>query len=662
MAKSDQPPARLPVFPVVRVAVLVLLALMLVLAAFLAWPAFIRRFQPKSPLAYSPQDGTPTLEPSFTATLSATPTYASVDPTIATPLPTVQFATNRSIDPQTTVFLSVFEAGHAHLFAFLPGSFELIRLTMGDWDDLAPAVSPDGHKLAFASNRSGQYDLYLMDLDTGKLEQLTNTREYESSPSWSPDGLWIAYEAYLDDETGGNLEIAIRPIDGSQPPIRLTNDPAADFSPAWSPGGRQIAYVSTTSGDMEIWLSDLDKSEDRNQNLSNLPYSNEKHPAWSPDGTKILWSSEGPDGIDRLQIWDTQQPDLKPRLLEAGSWPVWSADGQQVMTTFVTPGQTYLTGYSLSDQAVIAPLLRLSGDVLGISWGKGDIAGSLWQEFLPVALSTMPPLWLPRTQEDLVESQGRSSMVDLEGVRAPLPMLQDKADEAFAALRSRLVEEIGWDYLGILENAYVPLTSPLEPGFIDDWLYTGRAIQVNPAPLQAGWMVLAKESYGPETYWRIYLKSRYQDGSQGAPLQALPFDPFARHSGDPLVYENGGYQSREVPSGYWVDFTRLAGEYGWERLPSLSTWKSAFSGLRYNEYYLGEGLDWFSAMLEVYPRIALNTSTPVLSPTPSATPTNTPTFTPTNTRTPYMSPTPTVTSTRRPTSAAIPTQTKRPKD
>jgi len=84
--------------------------------------------------------------------------------------------------------------------------------------------------------------------------------------------------------------------------------------------------------------------------------------------------------------------------------------------------------------------------------------------------------------------------------------------------------------------------------------------------------------------------------------------------------------------------------------------------LRFNEFYLPQGLDWFVAMLEVYPRVALNTSTPVLSPTPSATPTNTPTLTPTNTRTPYMSPTPTVTNTRRPTSPATAAPTKKPRD
>jgi len=643
-------------------AVLVLVALMLLLAAFLVGPSFFGRFRSEGPSTQAVIEDQFTPAPAATATVTLMPASQNVEPELQNTIPIIPSGAVSGADPQSVIFLSMSEAGYAHLFAFLPESLDLRRLTMGDWDDVAPAVSPDGNWLAFSSNRSGQFDLYRMSLETGKVEQLTNTPEYESSPSWSPDGLWLAYESYIADEDGGSLEILIRPVDGSQPALRLTDDPAADFEPTWSPGGREIVYVSTKTGDMEIWLSDLDRSEDRDRNLSNEPNSNERHPAWSPDGTKIVWSAYNQDGIERLNLWDAQQPDLKARPIEIGSWPAWSLDGQKISAAFSTPNQTYLIGYRISDQAALFPLLKMSGEIFGISWGKEAISQTLSQEFAPTTLLTMPPLWLPRMQEEQIDPQGRSAMVELAGVRAPMPMLQDRADEAFIALRGRLADLIGWDFLSILENAYVPFTSPLEPGYIDDWLYTGRAIQVNPAPMQAGWMVVAKEDYGPETYWRIYLKTRHQDGTQGAPLHVMPFDPYSRHSGDPLAYENGGTQSRQIPTGYWIDFTRLAAEYGWERLPSLNTWKSSFSGLRYNEFFLPQGLDWFAAMLEVYPRAALNTSTPVLSPTPSATPTNTPTLTPTTTRTPYLSPTPTITSTRRPTSAATPPPTKKPKD
>ena len=254
----------------------------------------------------------------------------------------------------------------------------------------------------------------------------------------------------------------------------------------------------------------------------------------------------------------------------------------------------------------------------------------------------------------------RVPVVQLPGVQAPFAMLQDRADEAFFALRERVAREIGWDFLAILDQAYVQLTNALNPGFLQDWLYTGRAFQFNSAPVSAGWVATVREDFGSQTYWRIYLRTRFQDGTQGMPLKELPWDFASRHSGDPRAFENGGLQEPAIPAGYWVDFTRLAAAYGWERLPSFSSWRVAYSSIRYNEYVLRQGLDWFSAMLEVYPRQALDTPTPVSSPTITPTFTNTPTHTPTITDTRYIEPSITPSLTRRPSLTPTPSSTRRP--
>jgi hypothetical protein len=66
---------------------------------------------------------------------------------------------------QEIVIFSFEEDAYAHLFMYAPEKMPLTRITSGDWDDITPAPSPDGEKIAFASNRSGFWDLYLLDLE-----------------------------------------------------------------------------------------------------------------------------------------------------------------------------------------------------------------------------------------------------------------------------------------------------------------------------------------------------------------------------------------------------------------------------------------------------------------------------------------------------------------
>jgi len=226
--------------------------------------------------------------------------------------------------------------------------------------------------------------------------------------------------------------------------------------------------------------------------------------------------------------------------------------------------------------------------------------------------------------------------------------------------------------LASLENAYVPLTSALEPGRQQDWLYTGRAFEVNTVPVMAGWMAAVREDHGRETHWRVYLRTRFQDGSQGVPLHDLPWNFDARYSGDPLPYEQGGALAEAVPSGYWVDMTALAAAYDWEALPALANWRTAYSAARFNQFVKTDGLDWKTAMLELYPPEALYTATPFPTPTPTLSPTPwwyksptpTPTITDTPTLTPSVTPTPTATPTasRTPTATSSPTRTPRVTD
>jgi TolB protein len=240
---------------------------------------------------------------------------------------------------------------------------------------------------------------------------------------------------------------------------------------------------------------------------------------------------------------------------------------------------------------------------------------------------------------------GRKGVLSLENVKAPYAFLQDIALDSYDALRRETGKKTGWDFLAQLENAYLPLTEPPEPGGAENWLFTGRGIAVNTLPIQAGWMVVAKEEFNGLPYWRLYLKALKQDGSQGAPITRMIWDFNPRFQGDPLAYEMGGKEV-DPPSGWWVDFTELARRYGWGRLPGMSNWRTYYQGTRFNQFIFDGKTDWQRSMEELYPPEAIATYTPIptITQTPTRTPWKAPTRTSTRTRTPTRTPTPSATT------------------
>lgn len=610
------------------------------LLALVAWPLLeLRQYLPITPLVtFSPEQ--PSRTPTLTTTLEPTelpsPTATQIEPTDpSTPIPAGAHPLLQGL-----IAMAVEDGLYSHLYAYLPEgdtvqlTLPLTRLTSGPWNDSEPAISADGERLVFASDRNGYWDLYVLELATGFVIRLTDTLEYESAPSWSPDGIWVAYETYVEE----NLEVVISPVDGSQPPIRLTDNPAADYSPAWSPDGRQIAFVSNRSGYADIWLANLDQVDEQSfRNLSNTA-GDEAHPSWSHDGTRLAWASVK-EGFHNIYVWDALQTQTQPHLVGGGDWPVFSPDGATLLSGMFQPNRYYLTAYATGQNGLVLSPIAFQGTLHGLDWGPTKSGSKALRDVYKQAASETPePLWQLLLAPS-GEIPGRQQVIELPDVQAPQPNLHDFVDEAFNALRKQLAEEVGWDFLSSLENAYTPLTSPLDPGMGNSWLYTGRAFTVVTVPINAGWMAVVREDFGQETFWRVYLRSRYQDGSAGVPLHNLPWDFNARLDGDVLAYEQGGVVMDRMPQGYWVDLTRLAADYGWERLPALSFWRSSYRATRFNEFVMTGGLDWRTAMLELYPAEVLITPSPVVPPTITLTPT--PRW--------YQSPTPTLTYTPRPT-------------
>jgi TolB protein len=532
------------------------------------------------------------------------------------------------------------EGGFSNIWAYAAGDSDPIPLTWGAWDDRDPAIDPGGERLAFSSNRGGTWDLYLLELRSGEVRQLTYTPGYEGHPTWSPDGVWIAFEAYYD----GDFDIRIIPIEGDQVPIQLTNHPASDTQPAWDPAGRRIAFVSDREGSADIFIANLDQPDNRFINLTQTRSIMEGFPSFNAESTWMAYTqvSAGLDEIYLQDLSDLARPSMP---LGAGEYPVWSPDGSSLAAIVKSPQRTHLVSYAVEGSLPLVGF-PITVPVYQLAWASHG-----W----PGELSARSAEWTapgPLFEVDLSSSAGqaRTTLVGLNGVEAPNPTLSDAVNDAFEALRQRTASELGWDFIGTLENAFVGINDPLPPGLAyDDWLYTGRAFAFNSDAVEADFVEIVREDIAGQTYWRVFVRTVNQDGSQGEPLRHYPWNFSTRYSGDPQAYDHGGSFADRLPQGYFIDFTQLAMDYGFERVPALPNWRTYYPGARLNEFVYRQNLDWLDAMLELYPLSAIVTPTPFLTATPTPTrtlrPTPTPWWwrwqTPTPTPAPFVPPTPT---------------------
>nr|MDQ3007930.1 hypothetical protein [Chloroflexota bacterium] len=124
-----------------------------------------------------------------------------------------------------------------------------------------PAWSPDGSRIAFASARDGNYEIYVMKADGTDQIRLTDDPAYDMSPVWSPDGRQIAFDTQRDSfppqevGIGPEFEIHVMNTDGSGD-MRLTNNTQEDRFPSWAPENR-IAF----SRDGTLFIMNADGSE-----------------------------------------------------------------------------------------------------------------------------------------------------------------------------------------------------------------------------------------------------------------------------------------------------------------------------------------------------------------------------------------------------------------
>lgn len=239
-----------------------------------------------------------------------------------------------------------------------------------------PSWSPDGKRILFQSNRTGVWHLYVMNVDGTDVIDLTPDCEDCRNASFSPDGRQIVYYGMYDD----NEDVYIMGADGSDV-RRLTDAPGRDIHPYWTYDGSKILFNSQrdnqysfevysmnpdgsgqerithtdevetcahlspdgatmvllkgfANGNDDIILTNPDGSGE--VNLSNTPWANEGWPSWSPDGQRVLFSSNR-SGVFAVYVVNRDGTELRRLTDTDGTMEdaraVFSPDGQKIAFT-----------------------------------------------------------------------------------------------------------------------------------------------------------------------------------------------------------------------------------------------------------------------------------------------------------------------------------------
>ncbi|MFN8420578.1 MAG: hypothetical protein U0528_15245 [Anaerolineae bacterium] len=506
--------------------------------------------------------------------------------------------------------------------AFTIGKGNPIRLTNTiTGDDRDPVWSPDGTKIAFTSNRDGNWELYVLDMTTGQTRTLTKFLAYKGSPTWSPDSAYLAYEAY----DNSNLDIYILPADGSSAPQQLTRDPAPDFAPAWFPAelGRKIAYISLRDGNAEIYVIDLNSASELTAlRVTNTPNIEEESPVWSSDGLYLAYSARV-NGLDTIFVKRTDALQAEPQIIGRGKQPTWSPDSRNLLFVQQLGTNSLLVGGQIENTGVALQAISTQGVIGRSSWARAELPPALIASGGVPAPNAPPACSVDNSDPERSEPP----LFSLKSINviAPAPLLSDRVDDSFNALRQLVIQKAGYDFLGSLADAYWDATRIPEPGQSrENWLYTGRAfafdrnlVYNDPSPIE-----IVREDIDVYTYWRIYIRvaPNVQPGQLGEPLKHFPWDFASRNSGDPDAFAQGGRLKSGVPQGYYVDLTQLAEDCGWKRLPSERQWRSNFSSLLYWQFEKHEGITWEQAMLEIMSRADLQAFLSGPTPVPTSRP------------------------------------------
>jgi len=279
-------------------------------------------------------------------------------------------------------------------------------LTTAPGLEQAPSWSPEGSRIAYASDENGNMDIWIRQIAAGQNLNLTkNYTGYDGKPAWSPDGEWIAF---ISERDGGGVFL-ISALGGI--PKRIVSLSFAVSHAymgaiptiCWSPDGKELVYAS--AGNLFKISADGGKPD-------SIPLPPHRlvigyiQPAWSPDGERIACTGLVGIGVTTTQIWTIRHDGTDPISITSGKTfdinPVWSSDGEKIF--FITdrggikdvwwmpvtkkgksiaPAQPITVGVGIGDFA-------LSRDGMHLSYTKMNDQSNIWS--IPVLNNSMVSL------------------------------------------------------------------------------------------------------------------------------------------------------------------------------------------------------------------------------------------------------------------------------
>jgi Tol biopolymer transport system component len=253
----------------------------------------------------------------------------------------------------------------------------------------APAISPQGDRIAYFSDRRQYTDVYVMSAYDGKVlrrvirgernVQFEAIPSFRSSITWSPDGRRLALTA----KGGGHDLLYVVSVESGRVLRRFELPCDALAYPAWSPVSDTLVVVGVTGGRSDLWLVNAGTGEVRR--LTDDAWD-EKEPCWTPDGRLVTFSSDRlapvvlepertPDGFGRHGLFDLELETgaVTRRLSTAGDdrWPAWSPDGRKLAFITDRGGTPNIVLYDTGTRS-FTQLTDVLGGVSSLSWSRQD--------------------------------------------------------------------------------------------------------------------------------------------------------------------------------------------------------------------------------------------------------------------------------------------------